>query len=454
MKASTGSAIEAAAERALLRFPFKLDNLIDTRSPGKDARLRDTGGKPVFTYSDPTHDRRVLIIVENLPVPFDRRVWSEATTLRAAGYGVSVICPTGKGFEAPYEELDGVHIYRHTLPLEAHGALGYLREYSSALFHEVRLAWKIRRRHGFDVIHGCNPPDLIFLVSWLFRPFGVRFLFDHHDICPELFEAKFGKRGLLYAVTRFFEKLTFKAATVSIATNESYKDVAVERGGMDPEDVFVVRSGPKIEKLEIRPPRPEMKKGFDHLVGYVGVIGQQEGMDLLVEAASHIVHVLKREDIHFGIVGGGPELPMIQADVEARGLSRFLTFTGRAPDDLLLDMLNTADVCVNPDRVTPMNDLSTMNKILEYMTLKKPIVQFDMREGRVSAGEASLYAERNNSRDLGEKIVALIDDPERREDMGEIGRQRILDAFSWDHSVPVLLAAYDRLFEKIGKKVG
>lgn len=416
MKASTGSAIEAAAERAF--------------------------------------DRRVLIIVENLPVPFDRRVWSEATTLRAAGYAVSVICPTGKGYEAPYEELDGIHIYRHRLPIDARGALGYLREYSSALFHEVRLAWKVKRHHGFDVIHGCNPPDLIFLIGWLFRPFGVRFLFDHHDICPELFEAKFGKRGFFYAVTRLFEKLTFKAATVSIATNESYKEIAVCRGGMDPEDVFVVRSGPKIEKLEIRPPNPELKKGFPHLVGYVGVIGQQEGMDLLVEASAHIVNVLKRDDIHFGIVGGGPELPAIRQDVEARGLSRFFTFTGRAPDDLLLDMLNTADVCVNPDRVTPMNDLSTMNKILEYMTLKKPIVQFDLREGRVSAGDASLYAEHNNPRDLGEKIVQLIDDPERREDMGEIGRKRILDTFSWDHSVPVLLAAYDRLFDKVGKKVG
>ncbi|MBA5775937.1 glycosyltransferase family 4 protein [Stappia sp. F7233] len=415
MKASTGKAIEEAAERKL--------------------------------------DRRVLIIVENLPVPFDRRVWSEATTLRAAGYTVSVICPTGKGFEASYEELDGIHVYRHKLPLDARGALGYLSEYSAALFHEARLAWKVKRRHGFDVIHGCNPPDLIFLVAWLFRPFGVRFLFDHHDICPELFEAKFGKRGVLYGLTRFFERLTFRSATVSIATNESYKEIAVRRGGMAPDDVFVVRSGPKVEKLELRAPKPELKKGFAHLVGYVGVIGQQEGMDLLVEAADHIVRDMGREDIHFGVVGGGPELPLIQQDVEARGLSRYFTFTGRAPDDLLLDTLNTADVCVNPDRVTPMNDLSTMNKILEYMTLKKPVVQFDMREGRVSAGDASLYARRNDPRDMAEKIVELIDDPERRRQMGEIGRRRILDMFSWDHSVPVLLAAYDRIFEKIEKKV-
>ncbi|NRG16356.1 glycosyltransferase family 4 protein [Rhizobiales bacterium] len=410
MKASTGNEIEASAER-------------------------------IF-------DRRVLIIVENLPVPFDRRVWSEATTLRAAGYTVSVISPTGKGFEAEYEVIDGIYVYRHRLPIDAHGPIGYLREYSAALYHEARLAWKVRRERGFHVIHGCNPPDLIFLVSWLFRPFGVRYLFDHHDICPELFEAKFEKRGLLHKAMKFFEWLTFRTASVSIATNESYRGIAISRGGMDPDDVFVVRSGPKIEKLELRDPKPELKKGFKHLVGYVGVIGQQEGMDLLVEAAGHIVGDMKRDDIHFGIVGGGPELPIVQADVEKRGLAEYFTFTGRAPDDLLLDMLNTADVCVNPDRVTPMNDLSTMNKILEYMTLKKPIVQFDMREGRVSAGEASLYANKNDARDLAEKIVELLDDPERRRRMGEIGRKRILDTYSWDHSVPVLLAAYDRLFER------
>jgi glycosyltransferase involved in cell wall biosynthesis len=406
-------------------------------------------GKDIEAAVDRPFDRRVLIIVENLPVPFDRRVWSEATTLRAAGYTVSVICPTGKGFEKLYEELDGIHIYRHPLPLDARGLFGYIREYSSALYHELRLTLKIRRERGFHVIHGCNPPDLIFLIAWIFRPFGVKFLFDHHDICPELYEAKFGRRGLLYKLTRFFEKLTFRSAAISIATNASYRDIAVGRGEMNADDVFIVRSGPKIEKLQIRPPTPALKKGFAHLVGYVGVIGQQEGMDLLVDAVDHIVNTMQRKDVHFGIVGGGPELATIVQDVEARGLSRYFTFTGRASDEVMLDMLNTADVCINPDRVNPMNDLSTMNKILEYMTLKKPIVQFETREGRVSAGAASVYAGRNDARDFGEKIVALLDDPMKREVMGEVGRQRILSSFSWEHSAPVLLAAYERLFRMI-----
>lgn len=395
--------------------------------------------------------RRVLIVVENLPVPFDRRVWAEATTLAAHGYTVSVISPKGNGFEAEYEFMDGVHVYRHDLPPEGNSAGGYLREYGSALWNELRLALRVKRERGIDILHGCNPPDLIFLVAWVMRLFGVRYLFDHHDICPELYEAKFDKRGLLWKAMVVFEWLTFKTATVSIATNESYAEIARRRGGMKAEDVFVVRSGPKIEKLELRAPKPELKKGAKYLIGYVGVIGQQEGLDLLVASAEHLIRVMGRTDVHFGIVGGGPALEEIRADVAARGLEDYFTFTGRAPDDLLLDMLNTADVCVNPDRVTPMNDLSTMNKIMEYMTLAKPVVQYELKEGRASAADASLYARPNDIVDFAEKIASLLDDPERRAEMGEIGRQRVQAALSWGHSVPNLLAAYDRAFAKIGK---
>lgn len=395
--------------------------------------------------------RRVLIVVENLPVPFDRRVWSEATTLAAAGYDVSVICPTGKGHEARFERLEGVDVHRHPLPVEGDGAFGYLREYGAALWWQLRLAFRVLRRRGVDVLHGCNPPDLIFLVAWALRPFGVRYVFDHHDICPELYETKFGRRGLLWRAMVLLERLTFRTATVSIATNESYAGIARRRGGMAAGDVFVVRSGPKVEKLPIRAPKPELRKGAAHLIGYVGVIGKQEGLDLLLDAAEHLIRRMGREDVHFGVVGGGPELQAIRDDCAARGLDPWFTFTGRAPDDLLLDMLNTADVCVNPDRVTPMNDLSTMNKILEYMTLKKPIVQFEMKEGRESAGEASLYARPDDPVDFAGKIAWLLDRPEERARMGEIGRERVLTMFSWDHSRPKLLAAYDRAFAKMGR---
>ncbi len=429
--ASTGSAASPVAAETQAR---------------EDATLRGAaGGAP------PGAGRRVLIVVENLPVPFDRRVWSEATTLVAEGYTVSVICPKGKGFDADYEILEGVHIHRHALPEEGSGFRAYLREYGSALWHELRLAHRVRRERGVDILHGCNPPDLIFLVAWALRPFGVRYVFDHHDICPELYETKFESRGTLWRMMVLFERLTFRTAIVSLATNESYAAIARERGGMAAEDVFVVRSGPKIEKLELRPPKPELRRGARHLVGYVGVIGPQEGLDLLVDAAEHIIRKMGRDDVHFGVVGGGPALEEVRADVAKRGLEQYFTFTGRASDDVLLDMLNTADVCVNPDRATRMNDLSTMNKIMEYMTLKKPIVQFDLLEGRASAGEASLYARRNDPIDFAEKIVELLDAPEARARMGEIGRARIEGGLSWAHSAPVLLAAYERAFTKMGR---
>ena len=348
--------------------------------------------------------------------------------------------------------LDGVHVYRHPLRAGRHRrARHYLREYGAALGHELRLAHRVRRERGIDILHGCNPPDLLFLIAWTLRPWGVRYVFDHHDICPELYEAKYGRRGPLWWAMRLFERLNFGAADVSIATNDSYAAIARARGGKAPEDVFVVRSGPQLDALELRPPRPELKRGARYLIGYVGVIGQQEGLDLLVEAAAHLTGPMARSDVHFGIVGDGPQRAEIEASVAARGLADRFTFTGRAPNELLLDMLSTADVCVNPDRATPMNDLSTMNKILEYMTLGKPIVQFDLKEGRISAGGASLYARNNDPVDFAEKIAALLDDPGLRARMGAIGRARIEGGLSWEHSVPALLAAYERAFAKMGR---
>ena len=391
--------------------------------------------------------RKVLILVENLPSPFDRRVWQEATTLAQNGYLVSIVCPTGKGYEAPYECIEGIHIYRYTLPNEAEGALGYLLEYSAALWHSFRLAFKVRRQHGFDVVHACNPPDLLFIVGVYFKwRHGARFLFDHHDINPELYEAKFGRRDVFWKLMVWLERRTFQASDVSIATNESYKRIAIERGGMDPSRVYVVRSGPKLDRLRIQPPRPELKQGRRFLVGYVGVMGKQEGIDYLLQAARHIVHDLKRLDVHFGLVGGGTSLGDMQQLAEQLGVADYVTFTGRVPDADLLDMLNTADVCVNPDVANEMNDKSTMNKIMEYMALGKPIVQFDLAEGRFSAADASLYAARNDAGDMARKIIELLDDPARCQRMGEFGRQRVENVLEWRYEAPKLLQAYERLW--------
>lgn len=390
--------------------------------------------------------RRVLMIVENLPLPFDRRVWQEAGTLRDAGYDVSIICPKGKGYEQSHEVLDDIAIYRHPLPLEADGALGYLVEYSTALFWEFLLAWRVLLfGRGFDAIHACNPPDNIFLIGGFFRLLGKRFLFDHHDINPELYEAKFGRRDFFYKIMLLWERWTFKTAHVSIATNESYKQIAVERGGMDADKVHVVRSGPKLDRLKRIDPVPKWRNGRKHLVGYVGVMGKQEGLDYLLDAAKLIVNEHGRHDIQFGLVGGGSELEILQQQAIDMGLGDYVTFTGRAPDQVLLEVLNTADVCVNPDEHNPMNDKSTMNKIMEYMALAKPIVQFDMTEGRFSAREASLYAKPNDARDLADKILELIDDPQRRKTMGEFGRARVENELEWRFEAPKLLAAYEAL---------
>lgn len=397
---------------------------------------------PTDIPGHPLGGKKVLIVVENLPLPFDRRVWQEARTLKAAGAQVAIICPTGKGYEKRFEVIDGIDIHRHPLPIEASGALGFLLEYGAALFWETVLAWKIYFKRGIDVIQGCNPPDLIFLVALPFKLLGVKYIFDHHDINPELYEAKFNKRGFFWKLMVLFEKLTFKSADVSMATNHSYRKIAIERGGMDPDKVFVVRSGPDLSRLKRVPPVESWKNGRKYLVGYVGVMGDQEGIDLLIDSVEHIVRVQRREDIQFCLVGGGPSLAKLKELVIAKGLADFVHFTGRAPDQDLFEVLSTMDVGVNPDRVNAMNDKSTMNKIMEYMSLEKPIVQFDVAEGRFSAQDASLYAAANDPVDFAAKILELLEDPARRAEMGAFGRKRVESELNWGHQITPLIAAY------------
>jgi glycosyltransferase involved in cell wall biosynthesis len=384
--------------------------------------------------------KHVLIIVENLPLPFDRRVWQEANTLKENGAEVSVICPKMKGYTKSYECINGIHIYRHPLPHEASGALGYLWEYTVALFWEFILSWKIFFRKRFHVIQGCNPPDLIFLVALWFKLFGVKYVFDHHDINPELYIAKYEKKGMFYRFLKWVERLTFMTANYSIATNESYRQIALTRGKMKPEKVTVVRSGPKLDRLKITAGNIRHRKSRRYLVGYVGVIGEQEGIDLLLESAAHIVK--ERQDVQFAIVGGGTDVEKLKKLSADMGLSSYVDFYGRVDDATLVDVLNTADVCVNPDKPTEMNNLSTMNKIMEYMALKKPIVQYDLKEGKVSAQEASLYATNNDTKDFADKILWLLNNCEERKAMGEYGYNRVLNELSWDHEKDKLISVY------------
>ena len=390
----------------------------------------------------------MLILVQNLPVPFDRRVWQEACALRDAGFDVSVICPNSEQYPALHEELDGVHVYRYKPRLEARGIGGYLVEYGVALSAMTVLAWRVAAGRRLDIIHACNPPDLLFLVA---MPLVVlrraKFVFDHHDVSPELLMAKGrGSNSRVVRLSRVLERITFGCSVVSIATNESYREVALSRGGMSADDVFVVRSGPA--GFDPVAPDPRLKRGRRHLVGYVGVMGEQEGLHLLLEAAQIMITQYGRTDVTFTLVGSGPEAQRLRAACEAMGLGEHVDFRGRLSNEDLVQVLSTADVCVNPDEVNPMNDMSTMNKIVEYMALGRPIVQFDTREGRVSAADSSLYAAPNDPQSLADEICRLLDEPALRAEMGARGRERFNNELSWSRQVPTLLAAYSRAQSK------
>jgi glycosyltransferase involved in cell wall biosynthesis len=391
--------------------------------------------------------RRVLIHVQNLPVPFDRRVWQEALALDNAGYEVHVICPRTKAYPHRREFLDGIHVYRYSPGREADRLLGYLVEYGIAVISQLRLAIAIRLRRRIDVVHICNPPDLLFLVAMPLVTLGARLIYDHHDATPELMIAKGHEHGSrLVRLMMLFERLTYRYCHVSIETNDSFRDIALRRGSMSPEDVFVVRSAPNVQRFANARPDDYWRRGRKHLVGYVGIMGAQDGLDYLIDAANLIIRHRDRDDIQFVLVGGGTELQGLQERVSSLGIGDQVEFTGLVSDDDKLGaILSTADVCVSPDAANRMNDISTMNKIMEYMALGKPVVQFDLHEGRVSAGDASLYATRNDVSSLAENIVRLVDDAELRRRMGEIGQRRLRTLLSWEQQVPQLLAAYERV---------
>ncbi|MFZ5433933.1 MAG: glycosyltransferase family 4 protein [Calditrichota bacterium] len=389
---------------------------------------------------------KVLILVENLSVPFDRRVWQEATTLARNGYRVSVICPRMVD-RKPYERLEDVHIYRYPLPYTARRALGYFIEYPWAMLFTFFYAVYVSLRRGFRVIHACNPPDLFFLVALPFKLFGVKFIFDQHDLSPETFESKFpGKGGVLLKILRALETCTYRTANVVISTNESYKQVAVERGGKRPERVFVVRSAPDLSRFVPTNPNPALKKGRKFLVSYLGTMGQQDGLDYLLRSIRFIVHEWKRNDIQFTLMGGGENLTALKQMATELDLNSAVEFTGRVSNEQVCETLSTADLCVAPDPISPLNDKSTMNKILEYMAMSRPIVSYRLTESAFSAGDAAVFARDNDEEDFARQILALLDDPARRRQMGEAGHTRLKSELSWEHSTRHLLAAYRAVF--------
>ncbi|MDZ7964892.1 MAG: glycosyltransferase family 4 protein [Nostoc sp. DedSLP03] len=392
--------------------------------------------------------KKVLIIVENLPVPFDRRVWMEATTLQKAGYEVSVISPTGNGFEKDYEIIEQIHIYRHPLPPEESSVIGYLREYSWAINWQFRLAQRVWRERSFDVIHICNPPDLLFLVAAWFKLFhGICVIFDHHDLSPEMYEAKYRRRDVFYHGLRWAERLTYATADMVISTNESHREVALNRGHKKPEKVFVVRSAPDLSRFRRMPPNPNYRRGRNYLIGYMGVMGEPEGIDYLLRMVYYIVYKKNRSDIHFMLIGSGPMAEKLKDLSKELEVNEFVEFTGFKQGEELLERLSSCDVCVEPSPTSAYNENCTMNKILEYMAMGKAIVQFDLREGRRSAQEASLYAKPNDEVEFAEKILELLDSPERRQKIGAEGRRRMEEILEWQYQAPKLLDAYDKVWQ-------
>lgn len=390
---------------------------------------------------------RVLVLVENLSVPMDRRVWQECRALVAAGLEVEVICPRGQHADRDrFEERDGVRIHRYRLHSARGGLTTYLLEYPVAVLATMWLALRLARRRPFDVVQACNPPDLLFLVALVLRArHGTRFVFDHHDLVPELYQSRFDRPSgdLVHRILLLLERWTFRSADTVLSTNESYRGVALERGGKEPDRVHVVRSAPDLRRFRPCPPDPALRRGRPHLACYLGVMGPQDGVDHALRALAAYRDELGRDDLFTVLIGAGDAF---EACLELRDelrLGDVTHFTGRVPDDEVIRHLSTADVCLAPDPRNPLNDVSTMNKIMEYMAMGRPIVSYDLVESRVSAGAAAAYAEPNDPAHLARLLGELLDDPDRRASMGKVGMARVGGPLSWETSERNLLRAYD-----------
>ncbi len=389
---------------------------------------------------------RVLVIVQNLPVPFDRRVWLECQTLTRAGYDVTVVCPAGEGTEAE-QQVDGVRIVAYPPYAPGGSSLSYVLEYVYSFHATARLALRERRAGRFDVVQACNPPDIFWpLARWLRLRDGSRFVFDHHDLCPELFRSRFpdGPR-LLHRGLLFLERQTFRAADRVTSTNASYAEIARARGGKAPDEVTVVRTGPDPERLKRRSPNPERRRGRRHLVAYLGVMGPQDGVDLALRAADLAVNRMGRRDVTFCLMGSGDMRPTLLAERDRLGLGDYVDMPGRVSDEVMAEVLSTADVGLCPDPLNPLNDVSTMNKTMEYMAFELPVVAFDLRETRVSAGGAARYVRPNSVEEFARAIIELVDDPVARARMGELGRRRVEEHLAWSHQQVGYRAVFDEL---------
>ncbi len=390
--------------------------------------------------------RRILIIVQNLPLPFDRRVWLECQALVAAGYRVAAVCPKASG-DPGYQVLGGVELYKYRPYAPGGSKAGFIAEYIYSFLATAGLTVRARLHGRFAVIQACNPPDIFWPIALAFRAVeGTRFVFDHHDLCPELFESRFaGGPRLPYRGLRWLERRTHRSADHVISTNASYREIAISRSGKAPADVTIVRTGPDPERLKRGPADPALRRGRKYLATYIGVMGPQDGVDIVVRAAGILVHDLGRDDIAFTLIGSGDCFDELVALRDELGLAGHVEFTGRAPDELVTQIMSTADVGLSPDPKNPLNDLSTMNKSMEYMAFELPVVAFDLRETRVSVGDAGVYVRPNDVREYAEAIAGLLDDEAKRALLGKLGRERVEQELAWSHQERAYLDVYQGL---------
>jgi glycosyltransferase involved in cell wall biosynthesis len=395
---------------------------------------------------------KVLIVVENLSVPFDRRVWNECQALRDAGYQVSALSPMGQGRDTAWqEELDGISIFRYPILQASGGFLSYVVEFLNAMVMTFIMSWLVLMRRGFDVVQICNPPDLLIFPVLPFKLLGKKIIFDQHDLCAEIYETQkdlHGKPNAVVKVLLHLEALTYAWSDAVMVVNESCRRVALGRGRCSERDVFVVRNGPSSQALRQQSPDESLKRGKRHLLVYVGMMGPQEGIDVLLRAVHALVHVHGRSDFHVQILGGGTVLAAMRAYAAQLGLSDCVTFAGSVDHARVLECIATADLCLCPDPKTPLSDKCSLVKAVEYMGLGRAFVAFDLEEVRYSAGAAAEYAAPGDEADFAAKIHRLLEEPERREAMGRIGREQVLQRLTWDHSKKALLAAYAHALHK------
>jgi glycosyltransferase involved in cell wall biosynthesis len=405
--------------------------------------MRNRGSTPDGYDIKASGGTRVLMLLENQPYPRDHRVHWEATTLAAAGYRVSVICPSGRG--QPHREmLDGVQVYRFWAPPPANSFFGYLWEYGYSMAATFALSLLVFFREGFDIVHAHNPPDLFVFIAAFYKLFGKRFVFDHHDLSPEMYYARFRGGGirLVYGALVWLEKLTCWLADHVIATNESYKRIEMERGRVPEARITIVRNGPDLDAVRPKDPGPKLPGEEKAILGYVGVMGFQDGVDYLLRALRHLIHDLGRTEFYCILVGGGDAFDHLKRYAAQLDLTAHVLFTGPVNHPEVSHYLSPADICVAPEPSDPYNDRSTMSKMMHYMALGKPIVAFDLPEHRFTAQQAAVYVTPNDEGAFARALAQLMDDPVRRESMAAFGRRRIETELAGRFAVPNLLEAY------------